>query len=587
MNIFKKQYIPPSERPQVIKASQTKSKRKFVSMTKHKPVNKGSVVSPNLIHHVLSKMAFGPSPEDTAYIEGLSGNTTQDKIFTYIDEQLDFTNIDDSSTDALLGAGNGFTTLNKTRQQLYQDHIRRPDNTPIDWEDHIRPSRETIAATFIRATHSKRQLFETMTDFWHNHFSVYVDGDGIPGMFVYYDREVIRANALGNFYDMLYAVTRSTSMMMYLGNATNNVTAPNENFARELLELHTLGAANYYGHMAWQDVPTDGQGRRLGYVERDVYYMARLLTGWSYDGAHWSDDDGGHAPTGEFLFREDWHYDGISRILGEYYEFDPGNPEADVVDVLQMLAAHPGTANFLATKMCRRFIADNPTPAIVNQVANVLQQNWDQSNQIALAMDVLLKSTEFLNTWGKKVKRPFEKSIAVMRQIGFNYSFNPTQSDTNTHRWVFADSGGYPFSWTSPNGYPDTKAHWLGSSSQMMTWRYIQWFCKEREENTEVPYNSILSQTTTYFTNTNDITANNLVNYWYERLCGIPPDAHSQDRLAHFMSLTHSDEGGTNGNPQGRNMPIDLNSNDWPGYNQERLFALVATICMTAEFSYR
>lgn len=585
MNIYRKEYTPKANRPQLFKKTKSNKKFSHVPMTKGKINLKGAAATPGLIHLVLSKMAFGPSPVDVAYIESLPGNT-QAKVMAYIDEQLNPDNIDDSATDALLNGSNGFTTLNKSRQQLYQDHIRRPDNSDIEWEDHIRPSRESTAATFIKAVNSKRQLFETMTDFWHNHFSVYVNGDGIPGMFTEYDRDVIRANALGNFYDMLLAVTQSTSMMMYLGNALNNVTAPNENFARELLELHTLGAANYYGHMNWQDVPTDSQGRRQGYVERDVYYMARLLTGWSYDGAHWSDDDNGHAPTGNFMFREDWHYDGISRVLGEYYEYNTSTPSADVENVLKMLAAHPGTANFLAKKMCRRFIADNPPQNIVDQVADSLHQNWDQPDQIKQAMEILLKSSEFLNTWGEKVKRPFEKSVSVMRQIGFSYSFNPTQSDTGTHRWLFNDSGGYPFSWTSPNGYPDTKSHWLGSSTQMMTWRYIQWFSKERDDN-ENPHNSIKSQTEAHFPNANDITANSLVNFWYQRLCGVTPDAHTQDRLAHMMSLTHSDDENTDGNPQGRNEPIDINDNGWPGYNEERLFALVATICMTAEYSYR
>lgn len=584
MNIFRKRYTPKSERPKVVENIKANKKLKYKPMVSGKVNLKGSPTLPNQIHLVLSKMAFGPSPSDVSYIESLPGST-ESKLLAYIDEQLDFQTIDDSATNALLDGSNGFTTLNKSRQQLYQDHVRSPDGSPIEWEDHIRPSRETTAATFIRAIHSKRQLFETMTDFWHNHFSVYIDGDGIPGMFTHYDRDVIRANSLGNFYDMLHAVTSSTSMMMYLGNALNNVTAPNENFARELLELHTLGADYYYGHMNWQDVPTDGQGRRMGYVERDVYYMARLLTGWSYDGAHWSDDEG-HAPTGNFLFREDWHYDGISRVLGEYYEYNVGTPFSDVENVLQMLASHPNTAKFIAKKMCRRFIADNPSQNIIDQVADSLHQNWDQPDQIKTAMEILLKSSEFFNTWGEKVKRPFEKAIAVMRQIEFNYTFNPSENYTNTHRWVFNDSGGYPFSWTSPNGYPDTKSHWLGSSTQMMTWRYIQWFCKERDDS-DVPYNSIKAQTEAQFPNANDITANSLVNYWYERLCGIAPDNHTQDRLAHMMSLTHSDHEETDGNPQDRNEPIDINNNSWPGYNEERLYALIATICMTAEYSYR
>ncbi len=588
MHIFKTKYTPKSKRPSLKKDKQGKKNKRYVPMASTAPKRLKAVIpTPNLVHRVLNKMAFGVSSDDIAHIESLPGANNQAKVLAYIDEQLDYTHIDDSYTDSLLTASNGFTTLNKTRQQLYQEHIRRPDEAPIDWVDHIRPGRETSAATFIRALYSKRQLFEMMVDFWHNHFNVYLDTDGVPGIFVHYDRDVIRANAMGNFRNMAYAVTQSTSMMMYLGNALNHFEAPNENFARELLELHTLGAENYLGHMNHNDVPVDDEGRKVGYVERDVYYLARALTGWSYDGAHWSDDTGGHAPTGLFMFREDWHYDGISRVLGQYFEYSTEDPLSDFNAILDILAEHPGTAKFLARKMCRRFISDNPPQSIVNQVADVLHENWTASDQIQQAMEVLLKSDEFLNTWGEKIKRPFERSISAMRGIGFNYNFNPDQGDTNTHRWLFAESGGYPFDWTSPNGYPDVKAHWLGSSAQMMTWRYIQWFSQERDgENANVPFNDILNMTTAAFPNANDITPSSLVTFWYEHLCGVAPEDHTRDRLQYFMSLQNSDDN-SDGNPGGINDSIDITDNGWPGYNQERLMALVGMICMTTEFGYR
>lgn len=583
MHIFKTKYTPKAERFKLDKKNKKKKQRSFVPLSKQpQGALKGSIPVPNLIHRVLSKMAFGPSDADVAHIQSLPGANDQAKVLNYIDEQLNPTSINDSFASSLTAGTNGFGTLGKSRQQLYQDHIRRPDGSNIDWEDHIRPGRETTAATFIRAIYSKRQLFETVVDFWHNHFNVYQYTDNVQGMFVHYDRDVIRANALGNFRDMAYAVTRSNSMMMYLGNALNHQEAPNENFARELLELHTLGAENYLGHMPWQDVPEDAQGRKVGYVERDVYYLARALTGWSYDGAHWSDDDNGHAPTGNFMFREDWHYDGITRVLGEYFEYNPDYPLSDFRSILNRLAEHPGTARFLARKMCRRFISDTPTQGIIDQVADTLQQNWTAPDQIKQAFEVLLKSDEFLNTWGEKIKRPFERSVSAMRGIGFNYHFNPTDSETNTHRWIFSESGGYPFSWTSPNGYPDVKAHWLGSSSQMMTWRYIQWLSQDKDAN-ENFYNDVIGITQNAIPNANNITPNGLVDFWFEKLCGVVPDTHTRNHLRDFMALSHNDTG----NPIGPNDVIDITDNGWPGYNQERLMALVGMICMTTEFGYR
>lgn len=552
--------------------------------------NKAGIPTPNLTHRVLSKMTFGPSDSLISHIQSLPGSTEQARLFAYIDEQLNPMGIDDSATDAMLS--NGFETLQKTRQQLYQDHVRRPDGNSIPWSHHILPIRETTAACFLRGVNSKRQLLEVMADFWHNHFNVDGWSDVVPGVFVHYDRDVIRANALGNIRQMLYDVTRSTAMLRYLGNADNQKSAPNENFARELLELHTIGSANYLGHMNWEDVPTDAQGRRTGYVETDVLELARALTGWSFDGARWRDAQNGAIPTGLFLFRDYWHDQGSKRVMGRVFDYDASQPEKDVNYILDMLAEHPATARFIAEKLCRRFIADNPPGTLINQVANSLQQNWQAPDQIKQAMELLLKSSAFFSSWGEKVKRPLEKAISVFRQINYQFDFNPSTSDFNTFFWGFNDSGQQPFSWTAPNGYPDVKFHWLGSSSTMMTWRYIQWAIRYHQNNdSNLPkYQQILSQTLAHFSDPADISANSLVNFWYQKACGCPPDSHTQDRLAHFMSLNRIWDNNSNSAiiiETDRDATIDITQNTWGSYHQERLYALVTLIFLTAEFNYR
>ncbi len=600
MNIFKKVYPDPSK---VQRAPKSKSTHKSLTNPQLTPASLNAlsqppliegapITPPNLTHRVMSKMAYGPSDDDMNHIASLSGATEMDRILSYIDEQLNPDSIVDSTTDAMLTQG--FETLNKTQQQFFQDHIHIPGGGDIPWETHIQPGRETIYATFIRGINSKKQLLEMMADFWHNHFNVYMDGDNIQPMFVHYDRDVIRPEALGNFRNMLYEVTRSNCMLSYLGNATNEQAAPNENYARELLELHTISATNYFGHMPWQDVPTDGEGRRTGYVEADVLELARALTGWSYSGANWRDYQYltpnppgpinlNDAPTGLFMFRPDWHDQGIKKVMGTDFIYDSNNPEKDVNDVLDMLAEHPATAQFLAFKLCRRFIADNPSSGIVDQVAASLHQNWQAPDQIKQAMEVLLKSNEFLNTWGEKIRRPFEKTIAAMRQIGYTFSFDPTVEFSGWHHWGFQDSGQPPFGWTSPNGYPDVKSHWLGASSTMATWKFIQWTSRFRDTtNNDIPFNQILSITNAALT-ANQRTANGLVNFWYEKACGIVPDSNTQDRLAEFMSYDDFQNPASND----RNTPIDINNNDWPAYNQDRLFAVVSTLFLTAEFSYR
>ncbi|MCX7552482.1 DUF1800 domain-containing protein [Marinicella sp. S1101] len=601
MNIFAKKYhprdaIPSAEKSQSpLKKPRTKPKNSAQNLAQTPTVLGGTIDTPNLTHRVLSKMAFGPSRADINHIESLPGNTETDRILAYIDEQLDPQNISDTTTDNMLMQG--FETLNKTQQQFFQEHVHLPNGAEIPWDVHIRPGRETSYAAFIRAINSNRQLFETMTDFWHNHFNVYLEGDNIQPMFVHYDRDVIRPEALGNFRNMMYQVTRSNCMLSYLGNGVNEQSAPNENFARELLELHTIGAKNYYGHLPWQDVPTDNQGRRVGYVEEDVVELARALTGWSFSGASWQDYqylypapgdpvDLSQAPTGTFLFRPDWHDQGVKRVMGTDFLYDSNDPEKDVNDILDMLAEHPATAQFLAYKLCRRFIADEPPQSIVDQVANTLQQNWQASDQIKQAMEVLLKSTEFLNTWGEKIKRPFEKTIAAMRQIEYSFAFNPNEEYSSWHYWGFRNSGQPPFGWTSPNGYPDTKSHWLGASSNMSTWKFIQWICRFRDgNNNDASFNNILAITAEGIPAEADRTANNLVNFWYERACGHPPDVNTQDKLAKFMS--YMDVAPDVPIPTDRDTAIDIFHNDWPSYNSERLVSVVSTLFLTAEFSYR
>lgn len=599
MNIFPKKYHPKDELPSIEKSKSlfekqsNNGKKSFNPLTDVPQALGGTINTPNFTYRVLSKMAYGPSRADIEHIETLPGATESDRIIAYIDEQLNPLSIADTSTDSMLT--NGFETLNKTHQEFFQQHNHFPEGGEIPWDTHIQPGREISYAVFIRAINSKRQLQEVLADFWHNHFNVYLEGDNIQPMFGHYDRDVIRPNLLGNFREMVYQVTRSNCMLSYLNNGQNEQSEPNENFARELLELHTISAKNYYGHMEWQDVPTDSEGRRIGYVEEDVRELARALTGWSFSGANWRDYqylyeepiDVSQAPTGLFMFRPDWHDEGSKRIMGNTFEFDANDPEKDVNDILDMLAEHPATAAFLAFKLCRRFIADEPPENIVSEVAQILHQNWQAPDQIKLAMEVLLKSPEFLNTWGEKIKRPFEKTIAAMRQIEYSFPFDPRMTHSGWHYWNFRNSGQPPFSWTSPNGYPDTKSHWLSASSNMFTWKYIQWICRFRQNNDDQQpaWNNILSITAEGIPDPVDRTANNLVTFWYQKICGHLPENNSFEKLAEFMSyddVSLDTPVGTD-----RDAVIDIFDNQWPDYNSERLYAVVSTILLTAEYSYR
>ncbi|MGL4649062.1 MAG: DUF1800 family protein, partial [Caldilineaceae bacterium] len=197
-------------------------------------------VRPELI--ALNRMGFGPRPGDLNALLALGPNSTA-RLQAYVDQQTNPASIDDSACDARIAA-QGFTTLNKTRLKLWQDHLTKPD---LPYEERIRPLWETLHVTFLRAVYSKRQLVEVLADFWHNHFNVYAWDIWGAATWVHTDRDCIRANIFGNFRNMLGDIAHSPAMLYYLDNISNTSAGPNENYARECFELHALGAENYMG----------------------------------------------------------------------------------------------------------------------------------------------------------------------------------------------------------------------------------------------------------------------------------------------------------------------------------------------------
>lgn len=214
--------------------------------------------------------------------------------------------------------------------------------TPMSYEERIRPGREVQAASLIRATHAEAQLREVMTQFWHNHFNVNAFRDEVTAAnFAAYDR-AMRVNALGNFRTLLGEMARAPSMLFYLNNEASRASPANENFARELLELHTLGAEHYFNGLYddWKAVPGATEGAAEGYIDQDVYEVARAFTGWSYGDGRWI-AEGDEAPrSGLFHYIDSWHDPYQKRILA--HEFAPnGAPEADGNRVLDILATPP------------------------------------------------------------------------------------------------------------------------------------------------------------------------------------------------------------------------------------------------------
>lgn len=330
----------------------------------------------------------------------------------------------------------------------------------MDFSERSRPAQEVIAASLIRAVHAPAQLREVMTQFWHDHFSVNSAKDESTAVFfVQYDA-ALRAHAFGNFRDLLGEVARSPAMLYYLNNADSLASPANENFARELLELHTLGAGNYLNdrYSDWREVPGAADGRAEGYLDLDVYEVARAFTGWSVGDGRWL-SEGEEAPrSGRFHYVARWHDPYQKRILGK--EFPPNRAElADGEEVLDMLAAHPGTARFLCEKLARRFLADDPPAAVVEKMAAEFLAAADAPDQIARVLRVLVLSPDFAAP-PTKLRRPFEMLAALYRASGAEVA-----ATENAWVWQLSRAGWRQHEYGPPTGHPDRAGAWTGAST--------------------------------------------------------------------------------------------------------------------------
>jgi uncharacterized protein (DUF1800 family) len=473
-----------------------------------KPIN----TSAPLAVIALNRMGFGPRPGDLEAFNAL-GSTDEERLRVYVQQQLDPDSIDDSEFEARYAAA-GFETLHKTQDELYADHIANNAYDPNDdayWEWYSKPAYELVDATILRAVYSKKQLVEVLADFWHNHFNVYFwQDDGVP-LLVSYHRDVLRAHMFGNFRQMLEAVATHPSMLYYLNQNNSSDAGPNENFARELFELHTLGAENYLGVRDPNTVEKDANGIAVGYVDNDVYEAARCFTGWRVDDDiyEYEDDIG---KTGRFIYYRPWHDRFNKLILGKYIPADQEDMK-DGRDVLDLLANHPGTARFISRKLCRRFISDLPPASVVEAAAATFMQYRDAPDQLKRVYETILLSPEFGQTYGQKIKRPFEAAVSMMRALNADFTRPPGGIS-----WMLSMMGQPLFERRPPDGYPDVKEAWANSMSLLYRWNFAvalaeNWL--DDEEQRRLIRTDILGQTPAEIR-----TAEGLADFWIHRLLG-------------------------------------------------------------------
>lgn len=292
---------------------------------------------------------------------------------------------------------------------------------------------DVSAATLMRATWSKRQLFEVMVEFWSNHLNITCPAS--PGWDCRhrYDIDVIRKYAFGRFEDMLLAAIEHPAMLSYLNNTWSSKSSPNENLGRELLELHTVGVG-------------------AGYGETGVRQSALILTGLSRD-----------EKTGNFRYRPEMHYTGSVHVLGFRHTNRSATRGQDVVTAyLRYLAHHPATAKRIATKLATRFVSDNPPASLVATLASTYLKN---KTAIVPVLRALFASKEFAAAIGVKTKTPYEDHVSTLRTLGS--AKPPTRDVAMQLLWQSGSFGQQPLFWGPPNGYPDVAAAWANPNTTL------------------------------------------------------------------------------------------------------------------------
>ncbi|MDB4900467.1 MAG: hypothetical protein JWN53_2275 [Gemmatimonadetes bacterium] len=441
------------------------------------------------VHQVLNRLAFGPRPRDVARVREMGVDNwialqlAPDRIDDGATERVlaSYEMLGRPTRDLMSMYEEGQLALRAMQKQAAQsgDSLGKKDlraevlrDNP-QLRDKLRQNQRILgdvqSAKLARAVVSERQLDEVMTDFWENHFTVFA-GKGLTRMFIpAYDRDVIRPLALGRFRDLLGAVAKSPAMLFFLDqwqSAADSlhptlaegqlpavrrgrplpVAFPqqqqqqqqqqqlqqrrrglNENFARELLELHTLGV--------------DG-----GYTQHDVIDVARALTGWTMlprQGA-------------EFTFRPQIHDAGENVVVGHRFAVGRGVEYGE--EVLDILARDPHTARFIARKLAIRFVSDDPPPALVDRAADTFRRT---DGDIREVVRTIVTSPEFFSrsAYRSKVKSPFELVASALRAVG-------AQADTTVRSAQMIAFLGQPiFGHQAPNGWPETGEAWMNTGA--------------------------------------------------------------------------------------------------------------------------
>ncbi|HZI81855.1 MAG TPA: DUF1800 domain-containing protein [Vicinamibacterales bacterium] len=421
--------------------------------------------------HVLNRLGYGPRPTDVARVREMG-------VAVYLEQQLDPSRPPSAALNAALA---GYDVLSASTAQLVRDYpqptaelrqrVAQGDMTRRELRELIPAGRRPAAITgqlqaaaVTRAVVSEAQLEEALAAFWFNHFNVYSQKGAVRWMVPAYEREAIRPHVLGNFRDLVLATARHPAMLFYLDNWMSTRADPvmprgrnspasarprpagrsrglNENYARELMELHTLGV--------------DG-----GYTQQDVTEVARAFTGWTIDRPR---------EGGSFLFRPGVHDQGSKRVLGQM--IPAGGGERDGERVIDILVRHPSTARFISTKLARHFVMDDPPVALVDRMAATFRSS---DGDIRAVMTTLVTSPEFWSreAYRAKIKTPFEVVVSAVRALDGRLETGRGRAAGRAAGGGAAELArevgrlGQPlYEAQPPTGYPDRAESWVNTGA--------------------------------------------------------------------------------------------------------------------------
>lgn len=411
------------------------------------------------IVHFLNRTSFGATPK-TAERAARRG------IGDYLEEQLNPAVIADAEAEEKVA---GLKTMRMSSRELYEAYP--PANVLRQRGMAMNPTSaprvvifELQQARLLRAVESERQLYELMVDFWSNHFNVFAGKGADRWLMTAYDRDTIRPHALGKFRDLLRATAQSPAMLFYLDNWLSvSPNAPavttagvfrrrgiNENYAREIMELHSLGV--------------DG-----GYTQQDVHEVARCFTGWTV-----------RRPRGEaeFYFAPRLHDSGAKTVLGT--RIPAGGGMEDGLQVIDLLARHPATARLVAAKLARRFVADDPPAELVARAAATFRQS---DGDIRAVIRSIVAAPEFFapELYQAKVKKPLEYVASSLRLLG-------AEVKVTAQLLRFLARMGEPlFLAQPPTGFPDNGASWISADMLLTRMNFAADLAANRIDGARVP----------------------------------------------------------------------------------------------------